>query len=299
MKLANLPNRQTSFKDYLKSKGFASKSIANRLKIINLYKQWVAQENLEIEQISYTDLLLFQKYSQQKGRSQKTIGNYLIVVKHYYDYLVEIGKTAINPAIGIEVKGIKRKVLYHILEPTELHQLYNQFNDDSLKGSRDKIMLGLLVYQGLQTSELAKLTTEHIKLREGKIDVPGSTNSNGRMMQLEAHQVMDMYDYVLQVRPKILEQSGQETDRLLVSPSGGTEVSNFMSRMIKKLKRINPSVKNAQQIRASVITKWLKTKNLRETQYLAGHRYISSTESYQQNELEGLKEEINLYHPLN
>ena len=189
-------------------------------------------------------------------------------------------------------------MLYHILEPTELHQLYNQFNDESLKGGRDKIMLGLLVYQGLQTSELAKLATEHIKLREGKIDVPGSTNSNGRMMQLEAHQVMDMYDYVLQVRPKILEESGQETERLLISPSGGTEVSNFMSRMIKKLKRINPSVRNAQQIRASVITKWLKTKNLRETQYLAGHRYISSTESYQQNELEGLKEEINLYHPL-
>ena len=288
----------SSFEDYLKSKGFASKSIVNRLKIIGLYEHWVKLENLEIEQISYNDLLLFQKYSQQQGRSQKTINQYVTVIRHYYDYLIEQGKVASNPALNVEVKGIKRKVLYHILEPAELHQLYNQFVDDSLKGSRDKIMLGLLVYQGLQTSELAKLTTEHIKLREGKIDVPGSLNINGRMMQLEAHQVMDMYDYVLQIRPKILEQSGQETEKLLVSPSGGTEVSNFMSRMIKKLKRINPSVKNAQQIRASVITKWLKTKNLRETQYLAGHRYISSTESYQQNELEGLKEEINLYHPL-
>src|SRR5690606_24381110 len=53
---------------------------------------------------------------------------------------------------------------------------------------------------------------------------------------------------------------------------------------------------NAKQIRASVITKWLKTYNLREVQYLAGHRYISSTEGYQQNDMEGLKEEIQQFH---
>jgi len=160
-------------------------------------------------------------------------------------------------------------------------------------------MLGLLAYQGLQTEELAMLETSHIKLREGKVDVPGSKRSNGRMMKLEAHQVMDMYDYVLHTRLEILKESKQQTNKLLVSPSGGTLVSNFMARLMLSLKEINPNVKNANQIRASVITKWLKSYNLREVQYLAGHRYISSTESYLQNDMEGLAEEINKYHPLN
>lgn len=31
---------------------------------------------------------------------------------------------------------------------------------------------------------------------------------------------------------------------------------------------------------------------------ILGHRYISSTESYQQNEMEGLAEEVNKFHPL-
>ena len=31
---------------------------------------------------------------------------------------------------------------------------------------------------------------------------------------------------------------------------------------------------------------------------MAGHKYVSSTESYQQNDLEGLQEEIGKYHPL-
>jgi len=118
-------------------------------------------------------------------------------------------------------------------------------------------------------------------------------------MKLEAHQVMDMYDYVLQARPKILKESKQQTNKLLVSPSGGTLVSNFIARLMIRVKEINPSVKNANQVRASVITKWLKSYNLREVQYLAGHRYISSTENYLQNDMEGLAEEINKYHPLN
>lgn len=55
---------------------------------------------------------------------------------------------------------------------------------------------------------------------------------------------------------------------------------------------------NAKQLRASVIVKWLRMYNLREVQYMAGHRYISSTESYQQSDMEGLKEEVNKFHPL-
>ena len=65
-----------------------------------------------------------------------------------------------------------------------------------------------------------------------------------------------------------------------------------------ELRKLNPSVINTKQIRASVITKWLKVYDLREVQVLAGHRYISSTESYLQNDMEGLQEEVQQFHPL-
>jgi len=155
-----------------------------------------------------------------------------------------------------------------------------------------------MIYQGLKTEEPAKLETNHIKLREGKVEVPGGRKSNGRTLQLEPHQVMDVYDYVLQVRPKILDLSKQETDKLLIGANGGRQFSNFVTRLMQKLRKIDPSVKNAKQLRASVIMKWLKQHNLREVQYMAGHRYVSTTESYKQNEMEGLKEEIMQYHPL-
>ena len=135
--------------------------------------------------------------------------------------------------------------------------------------------------------------------------IPGGTNRNEREMQLEPYQVMDMYDYTLQVRPLILgmepkrkTQIKQETPQLFIGREGSHNINNFMSSILIRLKQINSQVKNARQIRASVITKWLKQHNLREAQYMAGHKYVSSTESYQQNDLEGLQEEIGKYHPL-
>lgn len=43
---------------------------------------------------------------------------------------------------------------------------------------------------------------------------------------------------------------------------------------------------------------WLTQYNIREVQYMAGHRYISSTERYVQDDLENLQEIIESLHPI-
>jgi site-specific recombinase XerD len=159
-------------------------------------------------------------------------------------------------------------------------------------------MLSLLVYQGVKTEELIKLEVQDVKLREGKIEIPGGAKSERRLLQLESHQVLEFYDYVNNTRKEILTKSGQQTDKLFVSIEGGNSLDSCMHRLMFWVKRKNKLVVNPKQLRASVIVKWLKLYNLRKVQYLAGHRYISSTESYQQSEMEGLTEEVNKFHPL-
>ena len=64
-----------------------------------------------------------------------------------------------------------------------------------------------------------------------------------------------------------------------------------------KVRKINPSVKNAEQIRACdhQVGQSVQSK---ESAVPGWPRYISSTERFLENEMEGLKEEINQYHPL-
>ncbi len=294
------------FREYLKAKQFTNKSIHSRMNVFNQYLLWVDQENIALEQITYNDLLLYLKYCQQQGVAQRTIKHYIAAVKHYYDHLIRERVITLNPTTDIDVKGVRRKVLYHLLEPYELHHLYHEYPAQSLPDRRNRIILGLLVYQGLRADEVGKLEVQHIQLREGKIDVLGGPKNNTRLMQLESYQVMDMHDYILQVRPELMKmkpkrrsQQRQETELLFIGQGGHRHsIKNFITQTMIKAREINPSLLNAHQIRTSVITRWLKAHNLREVQYLAGHRYISSTERYLQNDLEGLKEEVQQFHPL-
>jgi integrase/recombinase XerD len=256
------------------------------------------KQSIEPEQGNYADVLAYMKYCQKNGVSQRTIQNYVNMIRHYYDHLIEQRQIEINPTSGIKIQGVKRKSLYHIFKPEELHAIYNSYQDESLKGKRNKIMLGLLVYQGVKTEELVKLEIKDVKMKEGKIAIPGGLRSEARILQLEPHQVLEFYDYVNSTRKEILSQSKQQTEKLFVSIEGGDSLGSCMNRLMFWVRRKNKLVVNAKQLRASVIVKWLKVYNLRKVQYLAGHRYISATEAYRQNEMEGLTEEVNQFHPL-
>jgi integrase/recombinase XerD len=71
-----------------------------------------------------------------------------------------------------------------------------------------------------------------------------------------------------------------------------------MQYMLKQLRQLNPRVINIAQFRSSVITHWLRGSNLRQVQYMAGHKYVSSTQHYQLTTLEDLKGELQKHHPM-
>jgi integrase/recombinase XerD len=174
----------------------------------------------------------------------------------------------------------------------------NWYRGSVLTGKRNKVILGLMVCQGLSSRELSNLNEKDLKLREGKIYVAGSRRSNERELKLEAHQMLELMEYSLKIRPELLKLSGKQSDKFFVSHGSSDRFTNIMQKLVKKLHGQNPKVKSAKQVRASVITYWLKVYNLREVQHMAGHRFVSSTEAYQINDLDGLTEDIGKFHPI-
>ena len=78
----------------------------------------------------------------------------------------------------------------------------------------------------------------------------------------------------------------------------GQRLNNTLNKLLEQTTKLEPKVKTLQQLRASVITHWIKTLNLREAQHRAGHRYVSSTEAYLINDLGGLAEDAARFHPI-
>lgn len=285
-----------AFEDYLQNKGFAKATVYQHCRYCGQFLEWLKMEQINPSDCSYNDLLSWIDRLKLYGDSIKLVNRKLLSVRHWFSFFQLKNKEAANPAAGLYLKSSRKRLVSGIVSFDRLEQLYQSYPATDGRELRNKVILSLLVYQGITTDELHHLETEHVKLREGKLKIPGSKRSNGRVLHLQAFQVLDLQEYLLTVRTKLT--TGKE-GRLFLSMEGKPELKNSLHHLFRALKKVEPQISSANQIRQSVIVYWLKNHNLRQVQYMAGHKYVSSTERYQQNNIEDLQKEVGKYHPLN
>jgi integrase/recombinase XerD len=302
----------TSFEKWLKKRNYAKDTIRADSNYTALFLGWITVEQARVTEITYNDLLTYVEHCINKGDTNALINRRLGAIRKYYSYLQYIDKAIKNPAIGLFIKGRRHTIPSNLLTPEELTAIYENYQVTDLRSQRNKVIIGLLVYQAVTREELEKLEITHVKLTSGKIEIPGGKHSNPRILQLESLQILDLQQYIQETRPHIVQSQGiygigrkpdhiniqKVQNQLFISMHGSDDIKNSFLHLVYNLRRTNPKLINAQQIRQSVITLWLKTKDLRTTQYMAGHRYVSSTERYQVNNLDELYKQLELYHPL-
>ena len=305
------PYNYEKFTEWMLLKKYSPKTVITNIRIVEYFRQWAARENIfELEEISYQDAMQFISWSSKHGASQKTIANYLNHIGKFYNFLLSEKLVTVNPVAHIKVQGIKRKVYYDILNVEELQTLYQQYpttieinkpmppqEKNILSRKRNKVILSLFIYQGLRVEEMSAIEVQDLQLREGKITIHAKRRTAARIMKLESHQVYELMDYLHEVRKLFLEATGT-TSQLFLQWKTKDNFHNITQSMLRHLREINSRIKNFDQIRASVITAWLKQYDLRKVQYLAGHKYVSSTEEYKANNIDELQDDVTKYHPL-
>jgi integrase/recombinase XerD len=306
------PYDYSKFKEWLLLKKYSPATAETVIRILEYFRAWAGKENImALEEIRYSDALAFMQQCGKQGATQKTIANYITHIRKYYQYLISEGEIRENPVAHIKVQGIKKRVYHDILSVEELHRLYREYpvtieheagktippqEKNTLSRKRNKVILGLLVYQGLRVEEAAALNVQDLQLREGKITIHGQRRTAGREMKLESVQVYELMDYLYETRKQFLA-AGSTANRLFLQWNGGENFGGITQMLLQHLRRINSRVKNFEQLRASVITAWLKHYDLRKVQYLAGHKYVSSTEGYKVNVTDELQEDVTKFHP--
>lgn len=291
------------YKEYLQKEGYTSRTVQTKKREAEQFTKWCKRQSTTPMEIDYKTCLKYIKYLTRKGNSKKTINHKLGSLKSYFNYLIIEAYRSDNPIENTNVKGVKRIVHYNLLEADELEDLYYSFETENIKdpyhrltAKRNRVIVGLMVYQGLKTTELIKLETNDLELYKGKVYIKSGRKSNARTLELKSWQVIELLEYVKETRETIKSRKNIESERLFIP--NNARLGNTIMYILKKLKKTNNKVSKSNQIRASVITNWLKQYNLRQAQYLAGHRYISSTERYLQDDLESLHEIVNNFHPI-
>lgn len=305
---------------YLQSKGLSKSTVKYYYNEMLNFIAWCDAENIEPEQVTATEVTAYLKYLQShKEYHSSTRSMHVNILKHFFSYQIKNVLRDDNPAKHIRIRGAKPKMLYPVLSKQELEYFYhsyqvpestdennnrNWFTKYRLSRQRNRAILGMMIYQGLCTDEINRITTKDVKLKEGTVFIAGTRTSNERTLELKPQQIIELMEYTMQARIELQKLHNVQSDYYFLSSKsiGGKAVQGANSLNIWKGltadMRAHKNFINFKQIRASVITHWLKQYNLRQVQYMAGHRHISSTEAYLAGQIEDLQSDIDKYHPI-
>ncbi|MFZ5554308.1 MAG: tyrosine-type recombinase/integrase [Bacteroidota bacterium] len=283
-----------SFEYYLMEDGLRESTAMEHVRNIERFLVWVKENELTgIEQMKYNELLTYVQYLKSKSLSIATINIRICSLRKYYEHLKQEGIIENNPARRMHLRGNIKKIVAHPLTYNELEQLYSEYakpkehyREEKHKAvhRRNSVILGLMIWQAVHSGELYKIEIQHVKLEEGTIYIQGCSRSKSRQLKLDSKQIIALHTYI--------SETSFTNEKLF---SGN--LRNVTQSILNEVRGINPVIRNASHIRCSIILHWLKMYSKRQAQYMIGHKWISSTEHYQEQEIDGLTDLLSKHHP--
>ena len=288
------------FIKYRQRKGYAKSSIKIQDSYLRKFTAWLREKEITLQNIDYQMLLSFVSVERKKGTAPANLKNQIQAIRIYFDYETEKGILQDNPANRIKLKDREERALFPPIDKTELDRIYSEFAGREIKTEksipiheRDTVLLGLLLFQGLDSGNLKRLTVKDINLTAGTVYIASNRKSAARTLKLESVQILSLHNYITQTRETIrTDRTGEK--RLFTTG----KLDERVSVVIRKLKKQYPEIQSPGHIRSSVIMNWLKAHPIRQVQYMAGHSNIRSTERYREEDISDLSYQLNKYHPI-
>ena len=285
-----------NLQNYLES-SLGESTIKNYLYEIERFKKhYKNPEKLKYQNLmDYIELL-------RKNYSPQSIKRTVYALKKYYDYLRETGKVKYNIVQNIKIKDGKSNPvqLQELLTEKELKKLLEPREERyPILTKRNQIIMSLLINQALLAGDIERLKTENINLKEAKINIKESGNTNSRILNLKAEQILLFYEYLKEEREKLVTFRTEKENYFLLGKLGTKITTDDINYLISTYQKSFTKKVTSITIRQSVIKLKLdQGENLRMVQYFAGHKHADTTEKYRETGINALQTAINQFHPI-
>jgi len=283
-----------TLQDYLKSLKHTQSTIKSYLFIISRY----LKEHPQANSYDYKDIMDYFKsfllnVDERPGMALLQSG-----IKKYYDYLIHIGQINKHPCRSICIKQRRKNVIHvDLFSQFELERLLRRHERYAVLKHRNRLVISLLIYQGLTSAEIAKLKVKDLNPDRGVVKIAASATNSGRKLELKPMQ-LDLFEKYLNKSRKYLQRQNQEA--LLLNKLGNPMTVDDIHYLIETYKYLYPDRKlTPQTIRQSVIANWLNKYHipLEDAQLLAGHKRPSATLKYKQSNMQQAVDTLNRFHP--
>lgn len=289
---------EITFEKYLHQYGHTDKTIKSYM---HAYKM-ITNDNPQLSTYKFKDVINYLNEKSKDYNNGNTKAYIINGLKKYFDYLIEIGKRDDHPCINLNLRNQRRKEIIHqdLFTSKELELLLDREERYEDLKQRNRVVMSLLIYQGLNSAEISNLNLSHIDLDSGVVFIKASKKIGQRHIELVNKQYR-LFDTYLNEGRKSLHRDTIPTNAFVIGKLGTRISVDDIHYLVSTFKSLFPDRNlTPSSIRQSVIANWLNEKKipLEQAQLMSGQKWISTTVKYRQTNTEEQRELMNKWFPI-
>jgi integrase/recombinase XerC len=273
---------------------------------VEAYRNDIAQfsgflEGLGIEHLFFvktSQVRLWLVELSENGASPSTLRRKASSLNTYYKFAIRKGIASINPAKGISLPKLPKRLPTYIEEP-RLHKMMEQVESFSTEfpGVRDQLIIEILYSTGIRRQELLNLKWSDVNEAAMSIKVLGKGNKE-RLVPI-SERLLQLLRFYRSVYRQFFEGQ-QMPEQIILTNKGTTAYPELVYHSVRKYLSLcsTQNKKSPHVLRHSFATHMSNHgAPLNDIKELLGHASLASTQVYTHNTIEQLKEVYKIAHP--
>ncbi|HEY8477827.1 MAG TPA: tyrosine recombinase [Chloroflexota bacterium] len=240
-------------------------------------------ESLPVAHISPAVVADFVLEMKERGYAPATVARKMATVKSLFQFLVQRGHMAQNPAEGLDPPRVGKPVPRPISVEEVGYLLGSAGQRETPEGLRDRAMLELLYATGMRVTELVSLNLDDLDLAEGVVRCRGRRGRQ-RTIPVPVHVREAVSAYLERGRPSLARGNGDEVALFL--NQRGQRLTRQGFWLILRSRAQDAGISSPvtpHTLRHSFAAHQLRNGlDLAVVQKLLGHASISTTQIYAQ-----------------
>ena len=282
------------FLSYLQvERGLAKNSLESYKRDLAKLKKFAEEENLEVKDMSRSDLRGFIAELSKSGLAPSSVGRIISAVRGFYKFLLLDGHIKKHPAEDLDTPQ-KGFYLPKFMTEDEVEKLLSQPDVTQEIGLRDRAILELMYAAGLRVSEAANLQINDIDVDSGVLTCKGK-GSKQRKVPLGKSAVEWIKSHLAKRKKKEHIEMRNLFVTSLNKPINRQTIFKFIKEYAEKagLSDVSPHT-----LRHSFATHLLQNgADSRSVQAMLGHADISTTQIYTHITDNHLRKTYEKFHP--
>ena len=184
----------TDFIAYLRLKNLSASSIATYHSALRRLFAHVGLGGSAPSQITPAQLRNYVASLQDRGRSPKTVANYVLIIKRFFGFLLAEGHIEEDPSRRLPRPRVGRRLPKALTVP-QVQALFAAMSDETPADHRDQLFFKLLYACGLRIGEAVRARVADINWEDGWLRVVGKGNKE-RRVYLKPYLVSALSAYV-------------------------------------------------------------------------------------------------------